>query len=162
MRPFLISIAIFAGSVILVFLVFAAIQAAIQIASLFPTGSVVRYEAMGLLDALATHVIATTAIVVISIVAGWWLWINKNVHPLLFKTAVGIVLGVVIAFILYMVYLPDIQRAVLGSVPSSGLATDLYEDEQQNARETRSPAQTMRGALAKVNWQEIAEALRQE
>jgi hypothetical protein len=38
----------------------------------------------------------------------------------------------------------------------------LYEDEQQNARETRSRAQIMRDALAKVNWQEIAEALRQE
>ena len=38
----------------------------------------------------------------------------------------------------------------------------LYEDEQQNARETRSHAQIMRDALAKVNWQEIAEALRQE
>ena len=47
-------------------------------------------------------------------------------------------------------------------MPSSGLATDLYEDEQQNARETRSHAQIMHDALAKVNWQEIAEALRQE
>jgi hypothetical protein len=62
----------------------------------------------------------------------------------------------------YVQALPDIQQALHGSVPASGLATDLYEDEQQNARETRSHAQTMRDALDKVNWQEIAEALRQE
>jgi hypothetical protein len=62
----------------------------------------------------------------------------------------------------YVQALPDIQQALHGSVPASGLATDLYEDEQQNARETRSHAQIMRDALAKVNWQEIAEALREE
>ena len=89
----------------MVFLVFAAIQVAIQIASLIPAGSLASYEIAGLLNALATHVIATTATVVISFVAGRWLWINKNAHPLLFKIAVGIVLVVVIAFILYMVYL---------------------------------------------------------
>ena len=105
MRPFLFSIAILAGSAILVFLVFAVIQAAIQIALLFPAQSFVRLQVMGLLDGLATHVIETTATVVVSIVAGRWLWINKNVHPLLFKIAVGLVFGVVIAFILYLVYL---------------------------------------------------------
>jgi hypothetical protein len=42
------------------------------------------------------------------------------------------------------------------------LTTNLYEDEQQNARETRNHAQMMRDALGKVTWQEIAEALRQE
>jgi hypothetical protein len=57
---------------------------------------------------------------------------------------------------------PDIQRALRGSVPASGLAADLYADEQQNAREARSHAQIMRDALAKVNWQEIAAALRAE
>ena len=36
------------------------------------------------------------------------------------------------------------------------------QDEQQNARETRSHAQIMRDALAKVNWQQIAEALHEE
>jgi hypothetical protein len=54
------------------------------------------------------------------------------------------------------------KQALHGSVPASGLATDLYEDEQQNARETRSHSQIMRAALGKVNRQEIAEALRQE
>jgi hypothetical protein len=62
----------------------------------------------------------------------------------------------------YVQALPDIEQALHRSVPASGLATDLYEDEQQNARETRSHAQIMRDALAKVNWQEIAEALRDE
>ena len=38
----------------------------------------------------------------------------------------------------------------------------LYEDEQQNARETRSRTQIMHDALDKVNWQEVAEALREE
>ena len=47
-------------------------------------------------------------------------------------------------------------------MPSSGLAADLYEHEQQNARETRSHAQIMRDALTKVNWQEIANSLREE
>jgi hypothetical protein len=110
MRPFLFSFAILAGSAILVFLVFAAIQVAIQMASLLPAGSLASYEVVGLLNALATHVIATTATVVISFVAGRWLWINKNVHPLLFKIAIGIVLGVVIAFILYMVWCPVGKR----------------------------------------------------
>jgi hypothetical protein len=45
---------------------------------------------------------------------------------------------------------------------SPRLVTDLYEDEQQNARETRIHAQIMRDVLDKVNWQEIAEALRAE
>jgi hypothetical protein len=31
-------------------------------------------------------------------------------------------------------------------VPASGLAADLYEDEQQNAREMRSRARIMRDA----------------
>jgi hypothetical protein len=62
----------------------------------------------------------------------------------------------------YVQDLPDIQQALHGSVPSSGLVTDLYKDEQQNARETRGHAQIMRDALDKVNWQVIAEALREE
>ena len=62
----------------------------------------------------------------------------------------------------YVQSLPDIRQALQGSVPSSGLAADLYEHEQQNARETRSDAQIMHDALEKVNWQEIAEALREE
>jgi hypothetical protein len=98
MRPFLFSIAILAGSAILVFLVFAAIQVAIQIASLLPPRSLIGYFVVAWLNFLSTHVIATTATLVITIVAGRWLWIKKNVHPLLF--ALGIVLCVVIAFIL--------------------------------------------------------------
>jgi hypothetical protein len=62
----------------------------------------------------------------------------------------------------YVQALPDMTQALRGLVPASGLAADLYEDEQQNARETRSHAQIMRDALAKVNWQEVAEALREE
>ena len=101
MRPFLFSIAILAGSAILVFLVFAAIQVAIQIASLLPPRSLIGYFVVALLNFLSTQVIATTAALVITIVAGRWLWIKKNVHPLYF--ALGIVLSVVVAFILYMV-----------------------------------------------------------
>jgi hypothetical protein len=37
--------------------------------------------------------------------------------------------------------LPNIMQALHGSVPASGLATDLYENEQQNARETRNHTQ---------------------
>lgn len=64
----------------------------------------------------------------------------------------------------YVQALPDIRRALHGQgpVPTSGLAADLYEEEQQNARETRDLAQIMRDALDKINWQEIAEALREE
>ena len=102
MKPFLFSIAILAGSAIAVFLVFAAIQVAMQIASLLPPRSFIGYFVVGALNFLSTHVIATTATLVISIVAGWWLWINKNFNPLLF--AVGIVLCVVIAFILNIVW----------------------------------------------------------
>ncbi len=47
-------------------------------------------------------------------------------------------------------------------MPTSDLAADLYEDEQQNARETRDRTGIMRDALAKINWREIAEALREE
>jgi len=101
MRPFLFSIAILAGSATLVFLVFAAIQVAIQIASLLPPRSLIGYFVVALLNFLSTQVIATTAALVITIVAGRWLWIKKNVHPLYF--ALGIVLSVVVAFILYMV-----------------------------------------------------------
>jgi hypothetical protein len=46
----------------------------------------------------------------------------------------------------YVQSLPDIQRALQGSVPASGLAAELYEDEQQNAREMRSRARIMRDA----------------
>ena len=102
MRPFLFSIAILAGSVTLVYLVFAAIQVAIQIASLLPPRSLIGHFVVAWLNFFSTHVIATTATLVISIVAGWWLWINKNFNPLLF--AVGIVLCVVIAFILNIVW----------------------------------------------------------
>jgi hypothetical protein len=42
------------------------------------------------------------------------------------------------------------------------LAADLYEDEQQNARETRDYARIMRDALDKIDWSEIVEALREE
>ena len=101
MRPFLFSIAILAGSATLVFLVFAAIQVAIQVASLLPPRSLIGYFVVALLNFLSTQVIATTAALVITIVAGRWLWIKKNVHPLYF--ALGIVLSVVVAFILYMV-----------------------------------------------------------
>jgi len=64
----------------------------------------------------------------------------------------------------YVQTLPDIQRALTGQepVPTSGLAADLYEDEQQNARETRDRAGIMRDALAKINGREIAAALREE
>lgn len=64
----------------------------------------------------------------------------------------------------YVQDLPDIKRALRGQgpAPTSGLAADLYEDEQQNARETRDRAGIMRGALDKINWREIAEALREE
>src|SRR5207248_3178611 len=47
----------------------------------------------------------------------------------------------------YVQSLPDIKQALQGSVPASGLATDLYEDEQQNARESRNHAQIMHDAL---------------
>jgi len=102
MRPFLFSIAILAGSAILVFLVFAALQVAIQIASLLPPRSLIGYFVVTWLNFLSTHVVATTATLVIAIVAGRWLWIKKNVLPLLF--AVGIALCVVIAFILSIVW----------------------------------------------------------
>lgn len=62
----------------------------------------------------------------------------------------------------YVLALPDIRQALQGSVPESGLAADLYEDEQRNARETRNCARIMRDALDKINWQEIIEALREE
>ncbi len=62
----------------------------------------------------------------------------------------------------YVRGLPDIVRALQGSVPDSGLAADLYGDEQQNARETRDRAQVMRDALDKINWQEIVQALHEE
>jgi hypothetical protein len=62
----------------------------------------------------------------------------------------------------YVQALPDMKQALQGTVPPSGLAADLYEDEQQNARETRSHAQIIRDALAKVNWQELADALCEE
>ena len=102
MRPFLFSIAILAGSAILVFLVFGAIQVAVQIASLLLPRSLIGYFVVGSLNFLSTHVIATTAALVISFIAGRWLWMNKNIHPLYF--ALGIVLCVVIAFILYIVF----------------------------------------------------------
>jgi len=62
----------------------------------------------------------------------------------------------------YVEALSGITQASQGAVPASGLAADLYEDEQQNARETRGAAQIMRDALGKVNWQEIVEALGEE
>jgi len=64
----------------------------------------------------------------------------------------------------YVHALPDINRALQGqgSAPTSGLAADLYADEQQNARETRDRAGIMRDALAKIDWHEIAETLREE
>ncbi len=62
----------------------------------------------------------------------------------------------------YVLTLPDIQRALQGVIPASGLAADLYEDEQQNAREIRDHAQIVRDAIGKINWQEIVEALREE
>ncbi len=64
----------------------------------------------------------------------------------------------------YVQALPDIRRVLHGQgpVPTSGLAADLYEEEQQNARETRDLAQIMRDALDKIDWQEIAETLREE
>ncbi len=62
----------------------------------------------------------------------------------------------------YVETLPDIKQAMQGSLPTSGLAADLYEDEQQNARETRDKAQIMRDALDKISWQEIVDALREE
>jgi len=62
----------------------------------------------------------------------------------------------------YVQSLSDIQQAIQGSVPTSGLAADLYEDEQQNSRETRDKAQIMRDALEKINWDEIVEAMQEE
>jgi hypothetical protein len=82
MRPFLFAIAILAGSAVLVFLFLT-----------FAAAS---------LNFLSTLIIVTTAAVVISIIAGRWLWIHKHVHPLHF--AFGIVLCLVIVFILYMVF----------------------------------------------------------
>lgn len=63
----------------------------------------------------------------------------------------------------YVQDLPDIQRVLYGQgpVPDSGLAADLYEDEQRNARETRDRAGIMRDAIAKIDWREIAEAVRE-
>jgi hypothetical protein len=62
----------------------------------------------------------------------------------------------------YVQSLPDIKQAIQGDVPTSGLAADLYEDEQQNARETRDKTQIMRDALDKINFHEIVEALKEE
>ncbi len=62
----------------------------------------------------------------------------------------------------YVLSLPDIEQALGGSVPTAGLTADLYEDEQQNARETRDRVRIVRDALGKINWQEIVEALREE
>lgn len=64
----------------------------------------------------------------------------------------------------YVSALPDIARVLRGQgdVPTSGLAADLYEDEQRNARETRGRAEVMRDALARIDWPEIVEALREE
>jgi len=64
----------------------------------------------------------------------------------------------------YVSALPDIARVLQGqgAVPTSGLAADLYEDEQQNAREMRDRAEVMRAALAKIDWSEIVEALSEE
>jgi hypothetical protein len=64
----------------------------------------------------------------------------------------------------YVETLPDIRqaRAGQGPAPASGLAADLYEDEQRNARETRDRAGIMRDALDKINWSEIAETLGEE
>jgi len=62
----------------------------------------------------------------------------------------------------YVEGLPDIKQAMQGSIPTSGLAADLYEDEQQNSRETRDKAQIIRDALDKISWQEIVDALREE
>lgn len=62
----------------------------------------------------------------------------------------------------YVLSLPLIQQALQGTVPDSGLAADLFEDEQQNARETRDPAAIMHDALNKINWQEIVEVLSEE
>ena len=70
MRPFLFSIAILAGSATLVFLVFAAIQVAIQIASLLPPRSLIGYFVVALLNFLSTQVIATTAALVITMLDG--------------------------------------------------------------------------------------------
>ncbi len=62
----------------------------------------------------------------------------------------------------YVQSLPDIRQATQGTIPTSGLAADLYEDEQQNARETRTHDQIMRDALDKINWHEIVETLKEE
>jgi len=64
----------------------------------------------------------------------------------------------------YVSALPDIARVLRGrgDVPTSGLAADLYEDEQRNARETRGRAEVMRDALDTINWSEIVEALSKE
>ncbi len=62
----------------------------------------------------------------------------------------------------YVLSLPEIERALRGTAPTSGLAADLYEDEQQNARETRDHGQIVRDALDKINWQEIAASLQED
>lgn len=70
--------------------------------------------------------------------------------------------GGVAALRAYVQTLPEMRHALQGTIPTSGLAADLYEDERQNARETRDRAQILRDALAKVNWLELAAALREE
>jgi hypothetical protein len=63
----------------------------------------------------------------------------------------------------YVEGLPDIQQVLQsGVVPASGLAADLYENEQHNARETRDAAAIMHAALATIDWPEIVEALHEE
>ncbi len=78
------------------------------------------------------------------------LWITND-HEGYDEAHAAIARGGADALHAYVGGLPDIVQALQGSVPDSGLAADLYRDEQRNARETRDHAHIVRDALDKIN-----------